>query len=177
MSPSLNVIVDGDGAWPDLARKPRKVLHLSDTTLSIAALAGGMVSGRASVMFRIDLPDGRTVLIETSLRTLHAAVTAIVAKHGETFMQHPLSEREHKLGLGMADLVRQLKDAKARLGEPFVLNLETGDAIWDREQQLRAALSAARDALLGQGVDQLTFEEGKALMDKIDDALAGRKPT
>lgn len=169
MSPSLRVRVDGDGAWSDLARKPNKVLRVSDAAVEIAALAGGMVSGRASVMLRVDLPDGRAVLIESSLRALHAAVTAIVAKHGEPFMQHPLSEREHKLALGMRDLVRQLEDAKRRLGEPFELNLETGDATWDREQQLRKALSLARALLL----------EGKPMSSddsrEIDDALAGRR--
>lgn len=171
MSPSLRVDVEGEGAWPDLGRKPGKMMKLSDSALSLAALAGGMVTGRASVAFRIDLPDGRSVVIETSLRTLYAAVTAIVAKHGEPFMQHPLSEREHKLALAIADLTRQLTDAKQRLGEPVEINLEVGDATWDREQQLRGALSLARSWLLA---GEAPIDDDA--MKQIDDALAGRKP-
>lgn len=170
MSPSISVNVDGEGAWPDLGRHPNKVLKLGDSALSLAALAGGMVSGRASVMFRIDLPDGRTVLIETSLRALHAAVTAIVAKHGEDFMRSPLSEREHKMGLAMADMFRQLEDAKRRLGEPLQLDFEVGDAIWDRESQLRQALALAKSMVLCG--ESMSPEAAK----QIDDALAGRNP-
>jgi hypothetical protein len=170
LSPSLRVAVDGEGAWPDLARKPNKVMKLGDSAMAIAALAGGMQSGRASVMFRIDLPDGRTVVIETSLRTLHAAVTAIVARHGEPFMQHPLSEREHKIGLALAAVTAQLADAKQRLGEPVRLELEEADELWDREQRLRAALSLARSMILSG--EPMSEEAGKT----IDDALSGRKP-
>lgn len=170
MSPSIRVNVDGEGAWPDLGRHPSKVMHLSDAALSLAALAGGMTSGRASVAFRIDLPDGRVVMIETSLRALHAAVTAIVAKHGEDFMRSPLSEREHKMALGMADMLRQLQDAKRRLGEPLQLDFEVGDAIWDRESQLRQALALAKSMVLSG--ESMSPEAAK----QIDDALAGRKP-
>lgn len=168
MSPSLRVKVEGDGAWPDLARKPNRVVRLPDSAMEIVALAGGMRSGRASVAFRIDLPDGRSVVIETSLRTLHAAVTAIVARHGEPFMQHPLAEREHKIGLALAAVTAQLADAKARLGEPMRLELEEVDAIWDREAVLRSALQAARPWLLASG-DAVPEE----VMRRVDAALIG----
>lgn len=170
----LSLNLDGDGAWPDLAKKMRagKVIHLADDAeMGLAALAHGMQSGRASVAWRFDLPSGRTVLAEMSLRTLYAGVMGIVARYGEPFMQNPLSEREHKLGLGIADLTRQLRDAKARLGEPLVLNLETGDATWDREQQLRAALALARSMVLSG--ERMSDQAAK----QIDDALAGRPPT
>ena len=127
--------------------------------------------GRASVAFRVDLPDGRAIVIQTSLRTFNAAHTAIVAKYGEPFMQHPLQDREHKLALAVQDLTRQLADAKQRLGEPVAVNFETGDATWDREQQLREALSLARSYLLAS--DAPLSDD---LSDRIDAALSGRKP-
>ena len=170
---TLDLRLDGEGAWPDLARKitAGKVIHLADdATIGLSALPGGMQSGRASVAWRFDLPSGRTVLAEMSLRTLHAAVSAIVARYGEPWMKSPLSEREHKLGLAIVDLTRQLTDAKQRLGEPLELNLETGDATWDRESQLRAALALAKSMVLcGESMSSEAATQ-------IDDALAGRRP-
>ena len=169
--PSIRVNTDGIGAWPDA----KKAMWLSDERIQIAALPAGMASGRASVAIRIDLPNGRVAIIQTSLRAFHAAHNVIVGKHGEDFMKSPLSEREHKLALAMADLVRQLQDCKQRLGEPLELNFETGDAIWDREQQLRGALQRARDFILNAGGAQLG-NESSAVMGEIDRALLGRKP-
>ena len=47
--------------------------------MSVARLAKGMSSGKSSVTFRIDLPDGRTVLGETSLALFQAAARAFRA--------------------------------------------------------------------------------------------------
>lgn len=61
--------------WPELA--DRNVIHLDGNTsppLMVAPLKGGMSSGAPSVAFRIDLPDGRHVLAETSLKLLIEAV-------------------------------------------------------------------------------------------------------
>lgn len=76
--PALHIHATGDGAWPDLLeilqREPARVVHLPDPVMHIASLPGGMTSGAASVCIRIDLPDGRIVLAETSLRLLRHAV-------------------------------------------------------------------------------------------------------
>jgi hypothetical protein len=167
VSPSLRVDLS-EPPWPDLATKPKKVMKLGDGAVAFTAVAGGMTSGRASAALRIDLPDGRAILIETSLRALHAAVAALVARHGEPFMRHELSDREHKLGLAIVDLTRQLTEAKNRLGEPVEINLEQGDAVYDREQRLRRALSLARSMLLSG--ERLT----EAAAQEIDDALTDR---
>ena len=71
----------------------------------------------------------------------------------------------------VADLVRQLREAKARLGEPFVLDMETGDATWDRESQLHQALALAKSMILS---GESMSPEATRL---IDDALAGRRAT
>jgi hypothetical protein len=73
--PALDIILHGDGCWPDLKEHPDRVIHLADGTLiAMAALPGGMTSGQTSVSIRIDLPDGRVVVAETSLALLGTAV-------------------------------------------------------------------------------------------------------
>lgn len=80
--PVLQVILEGDGCWPDLPEK--NVLHLKeDAHFAVAALEGGMVSGLPSLTFRIDLPDGQVVILETSWRLFHTAYMALRAKLGE----------------------------------------------------------------------------------------------
>lgn len=77
--PALHVIVNGDGAFPDLANKD--VTEVQEAT--ITGLSEGMQSGRPSVMFRLDLPDGRVVLYQTSLRLLLTAADALKARYGD----------------------------------------------------------------------------------------------
>jgi hypothetical protein len=79
--PILKIHVCGDGCWPDLAEKPEKMIHTEQ--MEIAALPHGMVSGAPSVAFRIDLPDGRVVIAETSLKLLVGATRVLVAKHSQ----------------------------------------------------------------------------------------------
>jgi hypothetical protein len=85
--PALNLFLDGDDCWPDL--KPLmaegRVVHLGNGAppIGLAVLPGGMASGAPSVMLRIDLPDGRAVLAETSLALLVTAARAAVARYGD----------------------------------------------------------------------------------------------
>jgi hypothetical protein len=82
MSSVINLILDGDGAWPDLAERRGDMIHLAETAIGLTVLAGGMTSGRESVAFRFDLPDGRPVLAETSWQLLATAAQAIAARYG-----------------------------------------------------------------------------------------------
>lgn len=82
MASTIDLKMDGDGAWPDLAARRADVIHLAETTIGLASLAGGMASGRPSVALRIDLPDGRPVVVETSWRALATAVQALAARYG-----------------------------------------------------------------------------------------------
>lgn len=80
---AINVLLDGDGVWPDLADKRDQVIHLANgTSIDLAALPGGMTSGRTSVALRINLPDGRIVIVETSWRLLATAARAVAARYG-----------------------------------------------------------------------------------------------
>lgn len=78
--PQLNIILDGDNAWPDLLDK--ELIHYSGA-ISVAGLAGGMQSGKPSITFRFDLPDGRVLLAETSMALFLTAARAFRARYGD----------------------------------------------------------------------------------------------
>jgi hypothetical protein len=74
----------GDGAWPDLEElKAQGKLVWTEQPMRVVGLPGGMTSGKPSVAFRFDLPDGRTLVAETSLALLLTAVRALVVRHGD----------------------------------------------------------------------------------------------
>ena len=77
----LKLILEGDGAWTDLSVED--VIHIAGESppLQVAVLDGGLVSGRPSVAIRADLPDGRTVVVETSARLFVTAAQAIHARY------------------------------------------------------------------------------------------------
>jgi hypothetical protein len=81
--PNLSIHPNGDGCWPDMAQAIRsgQVIHVQD--LEVAGLAAGMTSGKPSVAIRIDLPDGRIVFAETSLRLFLTAADALRSVHGD----------------------------------------------------------------------------------------------
>ena len=83
MGSVIDLNLAGDGAWPDLEAKRQvgELIHV-DATIGMTVLAGGMVSGLPSVAFRIDLPDGRVVVAETSWRLLAVACRTIAARYG-----------------------------------------------------------------------------------------------
>ena len=80
----IKVILEGDNCWTDLAEKIQdgKVTWLRGGNISIAALSKGTTSGRPSISIRIDLPDGKVVIAETSLRLFLGAAEAFKAKYG-----------------------------------------------------------------------------------------------
>jgi hypothetical protein len=80
---ALRIIVDGEGALPELAPAVAAGRLVRAPLATLAALPGGMQSGEPSVAAVIDLPDGRVVFAETSLRMLLAACDAFVARHGD----------------------------------------------------------------------------------------------
>ena len=88
--PSLTMIMTGDNCWPDLQDKlgTDKLIHLGagSPPIQVALLDAGMQSGRPSVSIRFDLPDGKTVVAETSLRLFAAAARAFAAKYPDLFV-------------------------------------------------------------------------------------------
>lgn len=75
--PSMNIITDGDNAWPDLREKP---FHQGEIE-AVAFLDGGMASGQPSVAVRIRLANGECVIAQTSGRLFSMAGRALNAKY------------------------------------------------------------------------------------------------
>jgi hypothetical protein len=73
--PNLKVELYGDGCWPELAEKG----HQTGELVAVALLEKGTAQGRPTVTFRIELPDGGTLLVETTWRLLDFAYGAIKA--------------------------------------------------------------------------------------------------
>lgn len=83
--PTLITLLNADNAWPEL--KDKSIIHLANDAppIQIGVLDRGMSSGRPSVAIRIDLPDGRYVIAETSARLFVGAARAIHARHPNLF--------------------------------------------------------------------------------------------
>jgi hypothetical protein len=81
--PTINLHLDGAGAWKDLLDRMEAGQVLHSSTIRIACLPGGMESGKISVAFRFDLEDGRVAIAEISLALLYTAVDAIKARYGD----------------------------------------------------------------------------------------------
>jgi hypothetical protein len=77
--PRVTIIPNGDGAWPDIVGRVDYHLGNDAKPIQIALLKAGMASGKPSVTIRIDLPDGKVVLAETSLALFLAAAEALAA--------------------------------------------------------------------------------------------------
>lgn len=73
---ALDVKLDGDNCWPELKEKG----FIVGTLVAVARLPVSTSGGRSTVAFRIELPDGRTVLAETTLRLIQTAIKAIEAR-------------------------------------------------------------------------------------------------
>lgn len=84
--PQLTIITGPEPHWPDLAEKfgTDRFVHLGNDAppIQVAALPGGMAGGETSVALRLDLPDGRTVLAETSLKLFAFAADVLVKMYG-----------------------------------------------------------------------------------------------
>lgn len=80
--PYLRVKTEADGgAWPDLADKRDRVIEVD--AAEVCGLSRGMESGKPSVAMRLDLPDGRTVIFQTSLQLFLTAADVLKAYHGD----------------------------------------------------------------------------------------------
>ena len=76
----IHIILEGDGAFADLQGKEDQVIHLADKPFTVAALDQGTASGMPSVVIRLDLPDGRVVLQQTTARLWVTVARALRGK-------------------------------------------------------------------------------------------------
>jgi len=88
--PTIKMFMDGDNSWPDLKDKlgTDQLIHLGNDAkpIQMALLDQGMQSGRPSVSIRFDLPDGKTVVAETSLRLLVSTARAFASRYPDLFV-------------------------------------------------------------------------------------------
>lgn len=78
------VRLEGEGAFRDEIAQAKKVIHLGNGAppIKVAALPGGMVSGRTAVALGIEIPGGEFVVVETALALFGSAADMIRARYG-----------------------------------------------------------------------------------------------
>ena len=111
-------LILNEPAWPDLADKAVIVLGADAPPIQIASLAHGTASGAPSIMLRLDLPDGRTVVAEMTLRMFVQAAKLLVAKHGDPDpdMDPPMVYMADLTG--MPAFVREIDEPKKKEDTP-----------------------------------------------------------
>ena len=75
--PAVTIILDAQGAWPELAGAKKGELE------RIGALPGGMASGKASVALVVRLEDGQVVFAEPLLELFLGAAVALRARYAD----------------------------------------------------------------------------------------------
>lgn len=65
--------------WEDLRRPD--LIHIKEP-VRVGGLPGGMASGKASVAIALQLPDGRPVIVETSMELFLVAADVLRARYG-----------------------------------------------------------------------------------------------
>ncbi|MDJ0704882.1 MAG: hypothetical protein QNJ46_16495 [Leptolyngbyaceae cyanobacterium MO_188.B28] len=80
---TFHPILEPEEHWSDLLDK--EVIYLGNEAdpVEIVAMPEGMASGRTSISIRLDLPDGRVVIVETALYELARVVREIQERFGE----------------------------------------------------------------------------------------------
>lgn len=73
--PTIVIKLDGPEAFTPIPESA--TIHHVTEPFEVALVLGGMHSGKASVMFRVPLPDGSVVLLETSFGLLEMAYRAM----------------------------------------------------------------------------------------------------
>ena len=77
---SIKLIFE-EPAWPDLAGRQDVIHGNQGNELEIAVLDAGMESGKPSIALRLNLPDGRAAVLETSALAFCSAARAIKARY------------------------------------------------------------------------------------------------
>lgn len=110
--PSMNVRLDGDGCWPELPEKHKRgmLIDLMDdgTPIQFALLKKAMKSGKSSVTMRVDLPDGRTVLTQTSMDLFENGAKILMIGDGRTPAPDMRMDEQQAVALALALLAVHL---------------------------------------------------------------------
>lgn len=77
--PVIRLILNGDAAFFDLQGREDDVIHRTGP-FTVAALAKGMKSGHPSLAIRVNLPDKKVLIQETSVAAWLAVARALEGK-------------------------------------------------------------------------------------------------
>ncbi len=80
---TFDTILDPEEPWEDLLDKEVIYFGNEAAPIEIVAMSEGMASGRTSISMRLNLPDGRVVIIETALYELARVVDTIQERFGK----------------------------------------------------------------------------------------------
>ena len=80
--PVIKLILNGERAFSDLLGKEKGDIIHRKGPFTVAALARGMKSGHPSLAIRIDLPDNKVLIQETSVAAWLAVARALEGKYG-----------------------------------------------------------------------------------------------
>lgn len=83
--PRVTLRLEGDGAFEDVLETAEEIIYLTsdEFEMRVAALESGMQSGAPSIAFGFQLPDGKYVIFDTSLKIMLTTLEAIVARYGD----------------------------------------------------------------------------------------------
>ncbi len=79
----LNIVLDREPTWPDLAEKLAQGRLHHATLAGVGGLPDGTTGGKPTVALRIDLPDGSSVVAETTLALFLSAADALRGRFGD----------------------------------------------------------------------------------------------
>lgn len=79
--PVIKLILDGDRAFFDLQGRESDIIHRKEP-FTVAAPARGMKPGHPILAIRIDLPDKKVLIQETSVAAWLAVARALEGKFG-----------------------------------------------------------------------------------------------
>lgn len=81
----IHLDIEENGGWEDLKELDKRgdLLWFTKPVMQIARLPRGMKGGASSVTIRIDLPDGKVLCVETSMKLFLGAADAFRAAEGK----------------------------------------------------------------------------------------------
>lgn len=91
--PVIKLILDGDNAFFDLQSRESDIIHRTGP-FTVAALVRGMKSGHPSLAIRIDLPNSKVLIQETSVAAWLAVARALEGKFGRKLNKHGSQRKE-----------------------------------------------------------------------------------
>jgi len=80
--PIINLKLNGERAFSDLQGKEKGDIIHRKAAFTVASLAKGMKSGHPSLAIRIDLPEGKVLIQETSVAAWLAIAAALEMRFG-----------------------------------------------------------------------------------------------